>query len=126
METGGGTEFRVVHCACQVRRMREEGETHFCDCDRASATYARPVFFREIGERTSARWIAALAALFARSLSNGARVSGRSAGDGATGQSEGEGAQSGLELVEAALELVLGRVSFGLEERSEKAGGEGF
>lgn len=84
VETGGGTEFRAVHCACQVRRMRE-GETHFCDCDRARATYARPVFFREIGERTSARQSAALAALFARSLPNGAgrscHVSGRR-GDG--------------------------------------------
>ena len=49
-----------------------------------------------------------------------------SARDEAACQSEGEGAQSGLKLVEALLELVLGRVSFGLEERGEKAGGEGL
>ena len=39
-------------------------QTYLFVCERASATYARPVFLREIGERTSASWTAE----FARSL----------------------------------------------------------
>ena len=49
-----------------------------------------------------------------------------SAGDGGTGESEGEGAQSGLELVEAALELVLGRARLRFEQRCEDARRQGF
>ncbi len=44
------------------------------DCERASATYARPVFFRETGERASAR---CTAVLFARSLCISTRQSVR-------------------------------------------------
>ena len=49
-----------------------------------------------------------------------------SALDEAICQSDRDGAQSGLELVEAALELVLGRARLGLEQWREDARRQGL